>query len=127
MVVVTMHDISELLQVRIITHHMEYKPVQDIFCKGPAKHPHDIPNEDLLSRESKRFIRINRKSDKYRHVHGPYYQRMRFGEHFQVIVLKQSSLSLIMNFIKFHICPILLFKFKNFQSTSAAGRVSQYI
>jgi len=49
--------------------------------------------------------------DNNRDIHTPDYQGMRFSQHFQVLVLKQSGLPFIVDLLKFHNRVVVMQKY----------------
>ena len=109
-----MHDVYELLGPFAVGHPMKCKTVHQVFKKGPEKHPAKKGKCNPDNRIIKPCIAQIQKINNYRHIHSPNYQRMRFGQHLQVLIPKQLSLTFIMYFFKFHFTNELVVKNTNY-------------
>ena len=76
--------------------------MRDVLEEAPKKHSAEKSSQD--ARDGKTVIRtgqiqhIPHDGD----VHSPNDERMRFGQHFQKIILKQASLTFIVDFFELH-------------------------
>jgi hypothetical protein len=91
---------------RVITYPMENIPVCYVLKKRPEKHTPKEYEQDSTKGIIEALVAVIEHVNNYRQIHSPDHQRVRFGQHFQEIVLKQTSLPLIMNFFKMHAAKI---------------------
>src|SRR5260221_5180881 len=110
MMVITMHDIYKFLRPFAISYPMKCKAVHQVFKKSPEKHTSKKSQGHPDNCKIKPFMAQIQKINHYRHVQSPDYQRMRFGQHFQVLVPKQLGLTFIMYFFEFHLTSELMVK-----------------
>src|SRR5579871_6249943 len=99
---VTMHHVDYFTGTLAFCHPMKCKTVHDVFEKSPEQHSCKKNGDNIYRIKTQHHIAAVKHVRNNGQVHPPDYKRMRFGEHFKIIVLEKLCLAFIMNFFKFH-------------------------
>lgn len=78
----------------------------DVFKKTPEQHASQKSKHYTKDGIFKICIAVIKHISNHRQVHTPDHQRMRFGQHLEVIIFKQAGLSFIINFFEVHAAKI---------------------
>ena len=112
LMVIAMHDVYKLTRLCAVCHPVKSEAMHEVFKKGPENHPDD-KNENYIDHgEAQNGSAAIKHITDNREVDPPDYKRVSFGEHFQVCVLKQLSLPLIVYLFEFHPSPIWTRKYE---------------
>ena len=87
-------------------HPMEDITMSDIFKKRPEKHTAEKSQYNSHSRIIKRVAAIIKHIYNNRQINSPNDQRVCFGQHFKILILKKPGLPLIINFFELHAAKI---------------------
>ena len=110
MVMITMQGINKTSGTATVRDHMKQETMCQVLKKGPKEHSGQENQQYSPGCEPKSTAIIGHK-DHYGRIDAPNDQRVGFGKHFKVRVLKKLCLPLIMNFFEFHATKIRKQKF----------------
>lgn len=102
MMVITMQSVNKLLRTGAFTYPVEKKAMGKIFKQCPEKHASKKCQHHAEQRKAKSSIAVIQHKADHRKIHAPDHQWVGLGKHFQVIVLKQTGLAFIVDFLKLH-------------------------
>ena len=106
MMMIAVERVRNFFSYRVIAYPMENVPVRYVLKKRPEEHATKEYEQYCTNRITKAPVAVKEHINNYGQIHSPDHQRVCFGQHFQEIILKQTSLSFIMYFFKMHAAKI---------------------